>query len=1150
MIAPKADSNRTQSLPWVILSGVIGLYAVGNTTAPVSGTKDAPKSAIAKAEDPAGPGVKPQETDTLLKPFEQFYGTHDGRWKPENLTHEVHGYTVEFVIATVPDPIDTPFGYAFDQVVDAIQRGVQQKHGYVLDRSWLPWEIDRKVKPGTGPADLHEKMPGVLLFRHGKDEKRGVRKPGLCVVFLVGETPLGGIHKPAFWQCLKLIERANLPDTEPIRVVGPYFTGSQTSLGFLLEDWFRAGESDVFGNPRKHRFRIVFGNASAIRAREFFRSRWGPDKLEVGATVVPARLQLNAILHFLSHRDRARTTDVVPSKVLDRLPGRVAILTESNTGFGKQFAAYGENNDAIVLRFPLHISRLKSEYAQVFRKKDEQAGLVTPATIAPSGFEDAGGFSEGVPSQGGAATTAANNAVLANILGTISRERYRYVGVLATDTRDKLFLIRLIREFCPDVHVFVTEADVLLTHPDYRYHMKGVIVGSTYPMYPPNQQWVNPQATERLLMSSAAAQGYYNATLAVLGMPEQMLEYGPPGFAFGKGVRTDRPPVWVSMVAPNGALVPMQLFTEYEDAYGYVWLKPGDPPEPAPTQMRYPASLYLSGLALVAFWLLLAVKCWQGRGIWASAATAGKSAGGGVFRTVLFGAQMLVAAAAVAVASVRVELAGYDSWEDLTLVAFLGLAWIAFLFLAARGLSLRRPRTIGPESRAWRWNLVNAVFLLAIVAFTVAFLHRFWFLCDRPHRALFFVRAVDLGTGLSPLTPLLLMCLAITAGAYFQLERRDLAQKSRVASLFPSDADHLFDRLTDQDRRLKVDMTPGRFWKRHRLSITGLFAGLVLSGFALWRQSLPTVEGSLWDAAFSVGFWGIYAFAAMTILQTVVLWRSTRTLLGSVSQIPMMRVFARLPGKVSSVVHRHFYTRATQPMMLQMTVHQLRLLADAASADEAVPEVVRGLGSVADAAESKLRAYSNPTRGQPGDASVEASLRNLLSDAAACGLAALSPRWKALPTDEAFGAAPATAAEAVSEPAWVPRAEELVATQLVNYLSQFFIQLRSLMLAVLVCSSLLLLAATSYPFHPERLLLVFLLGLVGVALAVVMYVFLDMSRDETISRVAKTTPGKVSLDNGLLGQFFTYIVPTLGILVAQLSGSFRWLLEPILRVVK
>ena len=52
-----------------------------------------------------------------------------------------------------------------------------------------------------------------------------------------------------------------------------------------------------------------------------------------------------------------------------------------------------------------------------------------------------------------------------------------------------------------------------------------------------------------------------------------------------------------------------------------------------------------------------------------------------------------------------------------------------------------------------------------------------------------------------------------------------------------------------------------------------------------------------------------------------------------------------------------------------------------------------------------------------------------------------------------------------------------------------------------------------------------------------MYVFIDMSRDETVSRVAKTTSGRLSLDSGFLGPLVTYVLPTLGILPAQLSGT-------------
>ncbi|MBA4188544.1 MAG: hypothetical protein C0467_11110 [Planctomycetaceae bacterium] len=1147
----KNESSRGQSLPWIVLSGIVGVFAVSApnpNSGAAGGAKEAPKL-VAKPEQPErGPRVP--TTDPLLKPISDFHSNLPGDWAPADLAKEIHGYKTEFVIATVPDPIDSPFGYAFDQVVDAIQRGVQEKDGYVLDRAWLPWDVDRKAKPpevGKEPPQLRETTPGVLLFRHGKDTNRGVKNASLCVVFLVGEAPVGGIHKLAFTRCLKLIAQSDTLADGPVRVIGPYFTGSQTSLQFVIEDWLRGSDSGSWWCPHKNaRFQVIVGNASGMRTKDFFREKWSSERIEVSATVIPARIQLNAVLHFLAQRDGARSTDKISSKAADRLPGRVAILTESNTGFGKSVASVGNTDDIAVLRFPLHVSRLKSEYAQLFRKQDQQAGLPATATIAASGFEEAGGVAEGVPAQGGAATVAANNAVLENILSTISRERFRYVGVMATDTRDKLFLIRLIREFCPDVHVFVTQSDLLLAHPDYLYHMKGVIVGSTYPLYPPGQKWSNPNASERLLVSSSAAQSYYNATLATFGLHDKMLEYGPPGFAAGPDVPNDRPPVWVSMIAPSGAFVPLQLFTGYDDPNGYVLRKPSGGTAPEPNGLDYPGSLYLIGLGLTVFWMVLAFKCWRAQGVWGvGSAIAGPASALGVFRTVLLGAQLVFAVSLLALVSARVEHTGYRSLQDTAVLTTVALMWVAFVVTALRGVSFRRPAQ-GPASRSWRWDVLNIVVIVGLLAVTAVFLDRFWNVSDRSHRALFFVRAVDLASGLSPLTPLFLMCAAVTAGAYFQLERQDLARRSRVPSPFPSDAERVFDPLTDQDRRLKVEMTPGRFWKRHSLTLTGLFAGLAVAASTLWRHSLPTVEGNVWDLLFAVGFMGIYVFVALTIFQMVTLWRQTKGLLTTMAKMPLMRVFTRLPARVSSVVTRHLYSRSAQPFMLQITVHQLRQLADAAKADSTAPESMRELLAVAEQAEAKLQEFTNPTRGKAGDPADEVALRDMLSDATAKCLAALSPRWKSLPTDEAFGASPDAS---TTDPKWVTRAEELSATQLVNYMAQFFIQLRSLMLAVLVCSSLLLIAATSYPFHPERLLLIFMLGLVGAGLVCVVYVFTDMGRDEAIGRIAKSN-GRFSLDAGFMGSFFTYVVPTMGILAAQLSGTFRWALEPILRVVK
>ena len=78
-----------------------------------------------------------------------------------------------------------------------------------------------------------------------------------------------------------------------------------------------------------------------MRLNEFFRGERGPDRLAIGATVAPAKVKLNAVLHYLAGRDGARAGDAVGGRATHAVPGRTAILTESNTGFGTQFAAYG-----------------------------------------------------------------------------------------------------------------------------------------------------------------------------------------------------------------------------------------------------------------------------------------------------------------------------------------------------------------------------------------------------------------------------------------------------------------------------------------------------------------------------------------------------------------------------------------------------------------------------------------------------------------------------------------------------------------------------------------------------------------------------------------------------------------------------------------
>ena len=413
---------------------------------------------------------------------------------------------------------------------------IEKKNGYVLDRSWLPWELDRRPKPKsdkTGdPETLRQSNPGVLLFRHGRERSRHVDHPGLCVVFLIGETPIGGIHKRAFTKALTMMSAAGHPVEKPVRVLGPYFSGSQNSLQFVIADWWE-GAGNWFQLHRKYRFDIITGTAGVLRKSDFFDPdsygdaypNWHADRISLHSTVIPTPTLLNATLRYLARRDGCNADERIDKKITNRVTEKVAILTESSTSFGQQFAALAKDEQLLYLRFPLHISCVKTEFSQALRKKDEKLGLAHEDALLHSTVDDSVNTAEGIPAQGGQATTATNGQVLSNILATIARENCRYVGVIASDARDKLFLIRLIREYCPDVHVFITDADQLLLHPDYRYHMRGVIVGSTYPLLPANQRWVRPNVAERILFPSSSAQGCYNAALIHMGLQSRLLEY-------------------------------------------------------------------------------------------------------------------------------------------------------------------------------------------------------------------------------------------------------------------------------------------------------------------------------------------------------------------------------------------------------------------------------------------------------------------------------------------------------------------------------------------------------------------------------------------------------------------------------------------------
>jgi hypothetical protein len=460
---------------------------------------------------------------------------------------------------------------------------------------------------------------------------------------------------------------------------------------------------------------------------------------------------------------------------------------------------------------------------------------------------------------------------------------------------------------------------------------------------------------------------------------------------------------------------------------------------------------------------------------------------------------------------------------------------------------------LNTEPRATRvetatWVMLNLGLYLLVLGFSTLCLVRFWEYGDFARRALFFVRAVDLGTGVSPLTPLFFVCTGYAAWGFFQLKRTHLAERYFVPNPYPPAES--FRRLHASDTDVRDEVSHEAIAVRHAKPIGGAVAALAGFGTAVWLQSLPTVEGWAWDLLFFVGFAGLFLLSATTLVRMFFLWGRVKALLDAVAAQPMMRAFGRLPVKVTEVFGRYLFTQRPHLSHLQVPAHQLRLLVETVNKDPEAPAGLRGLGTTADEIEAILADQLAGGRRRGTSRRAERIVRQKLSDVAGKCLEVLAPRGRWLAVDDAFGGGTGQAADEKTEPTWVPLAESVAATQVVIYISQFFVQLRNLVWAAVITSSLLLMAATSYPFHPEKLLLIGLIVLSAAGMAGVLYVLIEMNRDELVSRVTRTTPGKFSLDSGFIGSFFTYIVPVAGVVTAQLSGSFRWVLEPLLRVMK
>ena len=168
---------------------------------------------------------------------------------------------------------------------------------------------------------------------------------------------------------------------------------------------------------------------------------------------------------------------------------------------------------------------------------------------------------------------------------------------------------------------------------------------------------------------------------------------------------------------------------------------------------------------------------------------------------------------------------------------------------------------------------------------------------------------------------------------------------------------------------------------------------------------------------------------------------------------------------------------------------------------------------------------------------------------------ALSPYWAdaAMVADTSSDkpAADKTGAELSREEKLIGHLENILALEAARWVGGALVRVWISIGFLALSAVAMLFAITSYPF-PEQSRVMTVIGLAIAALVfMILKVALGSSRNEVISKIDGTAPGRITWDSTLFSTLATYVVPLLGLLTAvsfDMLDLFRSVLGPILRL--
>ncbi len=449
-----------------------------------------------------------------------------------------------FLIATVPDPVHTHLSLLFDRQIVAIEEAVQQA-GYLFTRAYLPWDNEQHAENADFRVRVEEKeyvrnlenYPGVLIFHNRETPNSAESRFRPLLVFLVGETPTGGIEKVQFANAIKAMQdicQTKCADPQPIGangklfILGPTFSGSLYSLYSILKPLQEQKQFSAFT--------IHSGNATSTDTINWFRNRFpqtADDKS--GPTVVFRTFQEGnayAVRHLLNFACRQ-----------DYRAGQLAVLSEDETAFGNveiEAASVAQAGSApprddvcpddpqgqkegrvLRMNFPRDVSQLRNAYQQDTRMAASSSNANPPSNTLQLNLADTGNNDDSVNSFSHGQTPLSQEAIMMAIVSNLKEHRTNLVLIEASNPLDVVFLVRYLRVADPDARIVTVGSDLLLPRQVDDPRLRGVLQLTSYSLMPEIDEYAPLGACGELahlnrIFPSDYSAGTFNAALSLM----------------------------------------------------------------------------------------------------------------------------------------------------------------------------------------------------------------------------------------------------------------------------------------------------------------------------------------------------------------------------------------------------------------------------------------------------------------------------------------------------------------------------------------------------------------------------------------------------------------------------------------------------------